>query len=315
MRQPPGTIEDVTITFCGDNTFAIRQQLDELVAKFVAVHGANAVERLDGTTLTSAQLREQVSAVSLFAPERCIVLKNASANKDLFAELGDIAAATPDGVTLVIVEGVLDKRTKTYKTLKAKTDFRECLALNDAALQKWVLAAVKAQGGNMNEALARTLVERVGNDQWQLASEIAKLVAWDKNISAESIETLVMPNAEVSAFALLDAALAGRTAESKKMLQQMKLRSDPYEFFGLLVWQVQALALVGFAPSLNNAELAQKTGLKPFVLQKSQQLARRLGQEKIRSLVEDVAQLDVQLKSTGVEPWILVEQGLGKIGR
>lgn len=305
----------MTITFCGDNAFAIRQQLDEVVAKFVAAHGANAVERLDGTTLTPAQLREQVSAVSLFAPERCIVLKHASTNKELFSELGDIAAATPDGVTLILIEGVLDKRTKTYKALKAKTDFRECLSLNDAALQKWVLATVKAQGGEIDAPLARVVVDRVGNDQWQLSSEIAKLVAWDKKISAEAIEMLVMPNAEVSAFALLDAALAGHAEESKRLLQQMKLRSDPYEFFGLLVWQVQALALVGFAPSLSGAELAQKTGLKPFVLQKSQQLARRLGQEKVRRVVEDVAQLDVQLKSTGIEPWVLVEQALGKIGR
>jgi len=306
----------VTITFCGDNAFAIREQLGVLTQKFMTTHGANAVERLDGANLTAPQLREQVSAVTLFAPERLLILKDASSNKDLFAELGEIAAHAPDGVTLVIVEGILDKRTKTYKTLKAKTDFRELASLSDNALQKWITEEVKAKGGMIKPAEVRALLERVGNDQWQLSSEIEKLLAWEKTITIETIEELVTPNLEASAFGLLDAAMAGRTTESKQLLQQMKMRSDPYEFFGLLVWQVHALAMVASAPAtLSGGELAQKTGLKPFVLQKSQQLARKLGTPKVRQMVEDIAGLDMQLKSSGVEPWLLVEQGLSKVGR
>lgn len=304
----------MTITLCGENSFAIRQAVSQLVTKFSQKFGVNAIERLDGSTLTAAQLKGQVEAVTLFAPERLLLLTEASSNKELFAELGEIAATVSNGVTLVVIEGVLDKRTKTYKALKAATDFREFAVLNDAALQKWVVQEVEAGGGQITPQVARQLVERVGDDQWQLKGEIEKLLAHHKTIAAEHIELLVTPNLEVSAFALLDAAMAGHPKEATRLLRQLKVRSDPYEFFGLLVWQVQALALVAYAPSLSPPELAQQTGLKPFVVQKSQTLARRLGQARIKEMVEHLATLDMQLKSTGVEPWLLVEQAIAKIG-
>jgi len=305
----------VTITFCGDNAFAIRHQLQELVTAFVATHGANAVERLDGGSLTIPQLREQVSAITFFAPERLLILKGSSVSKDFFAELGEVVDNVPDGVTLVIVEGQLDKRTRTYKALKAKTDFRECGLLSEREVQEWMIAMAQKAGGELSPQLARLLLERVGNDQWQLLSEIEKLTAWDKQISQETIELLVIPNLEASAFALLDAVMAGREAESQQLLTQMKLRSDPYEFFGLLVWQVHALAMVAYAPAMSGAELAQKSSLKPFVIQKSQQLARRLGAARVAAIVEAIAQLDMQLKSSGIDAWLLVGQGMSKVGR
>ncbi|HSX28553.1 MAG TPA: DNA polymerase III subunit delta [Candidatus Saccharimonadales bacterium] len=306
----------MTITLCGENTYAALQALATLRAAFVAKHGANAIERLEGADTTLAQLREQVSALSLFAPQRLIILKNPSAQKELFTELGDLAAEVGEGTTLVIVDGVLDKRTKTYKTLKAKTDFRDYAPLSDRELQQWVAAAVQERSGTITPQATAQLIDRVGNDQWQLTSEIDKLVALDKTVSADNVELLTTPNLEVSAFALLDAVMAGKHADAARLLTQMKMRSDPYEFFGLLVWQVHALALVAFAPGgLSSTELSQQTGLKPFVLQKSQQLVRRLGQAKIKAVVEQIAQLDMQLKSTGVEPWLLVEQALGKVAR
>lgn len=300
-------------TLCGENTFEVRQALDTVVTAFVQQHGANAVERLEGAATTVTQLREAVSAVSLFAPQRLVVLKNPSANKELFAALDELVSAVPDGSTLVVVDGSLDKRTKTYKTLKAATDFREFAALSEPQLLKWMQQKVSEGKGEMTPAAARLLLEYVGTDQWQLASEIEKLLACQSKITEETIRALVTPNLQASAFALLDAALAGRAEAAQRQLRQLRASSDPYEFFGLLVWQANALALVAAAPKMSSAELASQSGLKPFVVQKSQGLVGRMGTAKVRAIVEVLATLDMQLKSTGVEPWLLVAQALDKI--
>jgi DNA polymerase III delta subunit len=153
----------------------------------------------------------------------------------------------------------------------------------------------------------------VGSDQWQLASELEKLLALDPHITTKTMQQVVIPTLQTSAFALLDAALAGRSAHARQLLQELRTQSDAYEFFGLLVWQATTLALVAAAPRMNSAELASQTGLKPFVLQKSQQLAGRLGKAKVQQIIETLANVDVQLKSSGVEPWVLLEQAVGKI--
>lgn len=303
----------MVITLCGENAFEVRQALDAVVAAFVQHHGANAVERLEGATTTTTQLREAVSAVSLFAPQRLVILKNPSANKELFTPLDELVSAVPDGSALVVVDGALDKRTKTYKTLKAKTDFREFAALSESQLLKWMHQKVSDGKGEMTPAAARLLMEYVGSDQWQLAGEIEKLLAFQPNITEETIKKLVTPNLQASAFALLDAALAGRADATHQQLHQLRASSDPYEFFGLLVWQANALALVAAASKMSSTELASQSGLKPFVVQKTQGLVGRMGTAKVREIVETLATLDMQLKSTGIEPWLLVAQALDKI--
>jgi DNA polymerase-3 subunit delta len=303
----------MTITLCGPNAYEVRNALNALVKAFTKKHTTNAIERLDGITVTPPQLREQVSALSLFASQRLIILKDPSANKELFVALEDILGQVQDGVTLVVVDNVLDKRTKTYKVLKSKTDFREFAIPSEPQLLQWITKRVQDSGGQIAPADARLLLEYVGDDQWQLASEIEKLLAFNVTITAATIQNAVVPALQTSAFSLLDAALGGNSVEAQKLLANLRVGSDPYEFFGLLVWQANALALVAMAPKISSAELVKVTGLKPFVLQKSQSLASRLGEEKVRQIVAVLATLDIQLKSTGIEAWALVAQAIDKI--
>lgn len=303
----------MVITLCGDNTYEVQHAMAVLIKSFTKKHGANAIERLDGVTVSLGHLREQVSALSLFASKRLVILKDVSRNKELFSELEALIPQVQDEVTLVVVDGALDKRTRTYKVLKAQTDFREFAALSESQLLRWISDQVKNRGGEIAAADATLLLEYAGGDQWRLAGEIEKLLAFGPRIAAADIKKVVVPSLEASAFNLLDAALNGRVAETQRLLAILRTQSDPYEFFGLLVWQANALAIAAVAPRMSSADLAKRSGLKPFVLQKSQGLAVRLGEAKVRRIVDILANLDMQLKSTGVEPWALVGQALDKI--
>lgn len=302
------------ITLVGENDFERRQARDQLVASAVEQYGPHAVAFMDAEQANEQELRERLCAPSLLVPASMVVLQGLGTNKTLAEKLLDLLPDIPETNTLVINEAALDKRTTFYKTLKKDSDFRE-FPLHDArSLQKWAGEQAAAIGGTLNAREAAQLVDRVGTDQWQLAQEINKLVAFAPEVTSETIERLVEPNLEVSTFALLDATLAGRAEESRTLLYSLRQRSDPFELFGLLAWQMNTLALVVTAPSgLSSAELSRQTGIKPFVLQKSQAIVRRFGATGVRQLVEELATLDLRLKTSGAEPWLLVEQTMATI--
>lgn len=294
----------------GENQFGIRQALRAVAADFVAAHGEHGVERTDGETLDLASLPSLLQGGSLFAPNRLVILSNPAKNKVLWECLAE--QTVPDSTTLIVVEPAPDKRTKTYKSLKDSADFREFTTPSDVELIKWLQSVAAEYAASISPKDAQYLIERAGRDQWRLAGEVQKLASLDPAITRQTIDQLVEPEPQGSAFALLDAALAGDARQVIFLVDQLKTQEDPYKLFGLIASQVHTLAVVASGPA-NPDQIAKEAGLHPFVVRKSMGLAKKLGKERIASIAADVALCDVQLKSTGADPWDLVRLCLQKI--
>lgn len=300
----------VVITLTGENAYAIHQAQTGLVADFIATHGPHGVERVNGETFDPRNLHSLLQGASLFTPERLVILKDAAKNKPLWDALSDIEQS---GATLVIVEPIIDRRSKTYKALKAKTDFRELVVPDDTKLITWIGQQVKALGGQVTPADARVLLERVGRDQWKLANYIETLVSFSPQVTNDSIRTLVEPTPQGNAFALLDAALSGNVLHVANLVDQLRTQEDPYKLFGLVASQVHTLAVVAVAGQRGPDQVAKEAGLHPFVVRKTGGVAKRLGKSRIVQIAADVARCDEQLKSTGAYPWDLLKLCLQKI--
>lgn len=83
-------------------------------------------------------------------------------------------------------------------------------------------------------------------------------------------------------FSILDTALRDST-EAVRMVEKIELTQDPYMFFGLMVTQA----------------------LKKFEVQNG---------SLERKILRKLAQLDMQMKTTAVEPWTLVKAFLLEVG-
>lgn len=301
------------LTFTGENSFAVAAAERQIVAAFTEKHSANGVERVDAEDLTPARLPDLLQGATLFAPARLVVLKNLGANKPILESLTQALAKVPEDTTLVIADSALDKRTKLYKFLKANSNFKEFTLLSDQQLAAWAQGEATRLGGALGASEARFLVERTGRDQWRISHEIVKLVHYQKEVSRAAIELLVEPTPEGTAFELLDAALAGKTTQLARLVSALKTNEDPYKLFGLLASQVHALAVVATAGGRTPDAIAKDSGLHPFVVRKTQTVAKRLGEARVARIAADVATCDVQLKSTSTDPWDLLQLCLQKI--
>lgn len=301
------------ITLTGENTFALRQALGAIEAKFSAAFGVHSVEKVDGETFEPGGLAGLLQGASLFAADRLVILRQASLNKPLWEALADWIDKVPADTTLVVVEPNPDKRTRTYKLLKTKSDFKEFNNMSPNDLAKWAQDQAVDLGGELTPVDARYLIERTAGDQWRLSQEIAKLVSYQPKITRESIDNLVEPSTEGTVFELLDAALAGNSERLQHLIGQLKTSEDPYKLFGLLASQVHILALASVAQGRAADQIAKDSGAHPFVVRKSLAVAHGLGKPKVGRMVVDVARCDIQLKSTGADPWQLIAVCLQQI--
>ena len=74
-------------------------------------------------------------------------------------------------------------------------------------VQSWVAEQFKLRGANGDAEACRALIVLVGDDPYELATEIDKLATWaaGERVTAATVEELVAPRAEGSNFALTDA--------------------------------------------------------------------------------------------------------------
>lgn len=303
----------MVITLTGPNTFALSQALTEIKERFIAAHGAQGVERVDGESLSPNALPSLLQGASIFGSRRLIILLDAAGNKPLWEALANWLGAVPEDTTLVLVQPLPDKRTKTFKALK-QADFREFLALSEGQLGAWLQATATELGATLSADAARFLLQRAGSDQLALWHEVQKLVTYQPAITKEAIVELVEPSPQASAFDLLDAALGHKVAEVTTLLGKLGTNEDPYRLFGLLVLQVHTLAIVHHAGSQKSADaIAKEAALHPFVVRKMRPLAQSMGRQRLHTIIDSVALCDTQLKSTGADPWILLQQALYKI--
>ena len=303
------------ILLTGTNSFAIRQTLDTLVTNFLNKNGAHALERVDGESFDALRLPELLQGASLFASERLVLLRDASKNKLLWEALGEWTDRVPKEVVLVLIESAPDKRTRTYKQLQKHGRLQDFADMSEPELVRWAVKAAAEYGATLDTSAAQHLVRQVGTDQWRLSNELQKLSAYSSAITMQSIDALIEPSPHATAFELLDAALAGNTAKTRQILARLKASEDPYKLFGLLVSQVQTLALVAAAQGKAAEVIAKEAGVHPFVVRKMQSAARRIQGSRLTEVIAAVARTDTQMKSTRLDPSLLLEQCLGNISK
>lgn len=303
------------ITLTGPNDYLLQQNLQAIKKQFIEKYGKHGVEQIEGESLELNKLPDLLQGSTLFAPHRLIILLQPSENKAIWDTLIEWLGRVPSEIILILVEPNIDRRTKAYKTLKRVTDLKEFTALSESELVRWLQQKATSLKAELASKEARYLLSKVGSDQWRLENELKKLANASSKITVESIDTLTDATSEASAFVLLDAALAKKSNEIEQLVGSIKYREDPHKLFGLLVSQVHALAIVHSASTKQAEVIAKESGIHPFVIKKTQPLVKNLSQTELQLFVETVALCDMQLKSTGIEPWVLLEQCLGKISK
>lgn len=289
-------------TLTGSNNYLLRAELDSLVEKFVQEYGDMAYETVDADEADYQRLLEAIQNLPFLADKKLIVLRNPGSNKQFAENFADIVDSLPDNNDVVIYEPKLDKRTAYAKLLKKLTDYQLFDEVDTRQLPKWLQERAAELGGSIKPADASYLVSRIGANQQMLDKELEKLVVYDSQVSRQSIDQLTEPTPQSTIFQLLETAFAGDLPKTLQTYQDQRTqRVEPQAILPMIAWQLQILAIVKAAGQRPPDEISKQAGLNPFVVRKSQSLARQLSQARIKQLISSLRQLDVKLKTASVD--------------
>lgn len=195
--------------------------------------------------------------------------------------------------TLVLVATDVDRTRRLYKTLQKHATIVECwglkggrdarLDLGQAARQAELLLtqAVSAAGQQIDPAAARLVAERAGTDIARLRGDVERLLLYavgQPRISLDDAQQVVSAETAQDDWAVTSAIQRGDTAEA---LRQVGLSMDaggiPYMILGQLGWFVRE--------RLSTAE-----------------------PRRVPAAVEALFRTDLELKSSGGDPRVLLER-------
>lgn len=293
----------------GDNSFEINRAIGQIIDGF-----NGGAERIDGSELDLKQLPDLLMGATLFAEQRLVIIKHLSENKSVWMVFGDWLGRVSSDVHLVLIEPKLDKRTVTYKDLQKAAQVTEYKAWTDrdtAKAEQWVVDEMTAMGKDIDRQSAQALVRRVGVEQWTLYQALQKLAVLDA-ITPESIAEHIEANPAENVFDLFESALKGNAVKVKQMIETLSLGEDPFRLFGLLSGQAFQLAALVAAEDRSSSEVAKDIGVHPYGLSKLAPHVRRLGRHGAKKVVAAFAEADAAMKTSTIDPWLLIERALIK---
>jgi len=269
--------------------------------------GDDAVELL---TANDAGGEDAVAACNsmglLGAGRRLVIVEDVDRWKaaDVKTVTAYLAAPAPDTV-LALIAPELKKDSALVKACAKAGD----VLVYDVAkrrLPEWVSKQFADRGVKVDPEGARLLVEIVGEDPEELASEVDKIATWagGEPVGPREIERLAAGSAEVPGYELTDAWGRRDLPAALSACQSLLERSgDPASrtvpsLIGLLVAHVgrvrdcQVLAAEG----LSAREAAARLKRHPFYVEKLYAQARNYGPDELREAVVRLAQLDHAVK-------------------
>ena len=267
----------------GNNEFEKRAALAALV-------GDADVMRRDGEALTLADIQEITIGQTLFTQSSVYVILKLSENPDIWPRLPEILF--DDDNTIILVENKLDKRTKTYKWLQKTAKTQEFVALGDRQkpqLITWCETQAHERGYKLTRKQIGMLIDRLGFDQLRLSNFLDQLALAEKITAlSKDYETVHSIIGYLESESGVDGA---------------------YQTMGLLASQATNLVALVLSGG-DNKLVAADFSVNPYVLQRLSSSVRASNVERLKQINNALFQADLQMKTTGVNPWLLIETAL-----
>ncbi len=199
----------------------------------------------------------------------------------------------------------LDGRKRITKKMKEMTTVIEATRLQGNDLSTWVQAEAKANDTQINAQTAQKLIEMVGDNLLMLATEIKKMATYlsgGGEITEAIIEDLVPRTPEMDVFRLTDSYINGDIENTVKTYHDL-LRNgeEPIMLTSLIAGQirlmihVQSLRRKGY----QQHQIAKTLHVHPYRVKLMLENRRLPGEARLLGILNNLAEIDYKLKTTG----------------
>ena len=283
-----------------------RPKIERALRRLRERFGEDSVERLSAREASGEDAVAACNAMGLFASSGRLVLVDEIERwkaADAKAVADYLAAPTPETVLALVGEGI--RRDSPLAKACSKAGDVLVYEVSKRDLPKWVGEQFGRHGVKASAEAGRALVELVGDNLRELATEVDKLAAFagKDEIGVEEVELLVTARAEVPPFVLTDAwgrrDVGAVLSAWESILERSTPRSrEVHALVGRLAAHVRRVrACRGLdAEGVHARDAAGRLKMHPFAAEKAFAQARNFSTDELDEAIVRLADLDLALK-------------------
>ncbi len=307
METIPGIGATTLVT--GGNDFVADRTIAAIRSRVQAADDDADLDELLADGLGPGVVAE-IASPSLFASLRCVVVRGL---ENLPAEAVDSLCAyvvdpAPDVALVLRHTGGVKGKAVLDRLRKAGATEVKALPLKKWELPGWVVGEFRRHQSRMNERTASVLVDAVGEDLRALSAAADQLScdAQGQPVTEELVKQYFGGRAEVTGFAVADAAIEGRGADALEQLRwAFAARVDPVLITSAVAGGLRGMARYLAAPrGLVVADLAREVGVPTWKLKPLAAQSKAWSSLGLASAIQAAAQADADVKgAAGDREW------------
>lgn len=278
-------------------------------------------QRLDGAALDLNTLSQAVDALPFFAARSLVEVRDYDLSKCRDADcerLKTLVADIPDYCTLVFVcaaDSEPDGRSAAVKAVKKAGWTIEFTQQEQGALVRWVQNRFAGLGKQAGPAEAQHLIFLCGSSMSRLIPEIEKAASYAREdaVTQADIDATADRLPEANIFTMTDLLSQRRYDAAAGLLGELLAdkANHPIQINALIGQQMRRMYALkaGQAAGRSRSEIMELCGLRfDFLYDKLSAAAKPFSLEQLGAYVGLCAEYDFRMKSTGLEPGLLLRE-------
>lgn len=271
-------------------------------------------------------LKNVLQVNSLFGSNKLIVLRNffdKKNSKNVEAEMlvEKFLNQVPDTFFLIFAQiEKPDARSKLFKKISelqksGQAEIKEFFLPQGNALLNWVMKRFENKNSLISRSAGDLLISLIGNDLWQLETEINKLASFchGREVQVKDVQELVNGKYNDDIFALMD-AISERDKKKVLLLIDEQLNAGVAEIylFTMLVRQFRILRQVKELREVmglsTQEQIAREMKMHPFVVQKTLAQINKFSFDELQKIYNNLLEFEVTIKSKNIDFKVLFDK-------
>lgn len=305
----------------GAEPFFIEETIQLLLKNAISDEDAEFnISTYDAEEVVIEQAIEDAITPPFFGDRRVVIIQSASFLTGQKIKLEQnvkelekyIESPSPFTIFIVVAPyEKLDDRKKITKLLK-KQAIVESQVLDNNRIHMWVKERVVSLGSTIEEEAVGTLINLVGVNASIISNELEKLSIYASggSITVDSVMKLVPKSIEQNIFVLVENVVNRNLKKALEVLHELLYRQEePIKILGLLasqfrlLYQVKEYTGIGYT----GQQIAQRIGVHPYRVKLASQQVRNFKIEELNDIMNELAQADYSMKSSGLDKKLVLE--------
>ena len=307
-----GTFRRVYLLY-GDEDYLKLQYKNKMLRALVTEGDTMNFSRFEGKEAQVPALIDLAETMPFFAEHRVILVEDSGFFKNAAPQLAEYLPDMPETTCMIFIEKEVDKRSKTYKSLKDIGRMVEFKTPDEKMLTRWVLTVLQKNGKKLTQPTMQLFLEKAGNSMGNIDRELEKLICYvgDREIiQMDDVEEICTGQTENRIFDMIHMMAEKRQKEALELYYDLlALKEPPMRILFLLVRQFNILLQVKtmVAAGMEQNQIADRAGLRSFTIRRYRSEAGHFSVQKLKEALRDCARAEEDVKTGRLDDRLSVE--------